>query len=183
MLGMDKVLAQEFSLMSRWCRLKLRFILKRWSVVVTVFLVCIQSSYAQTKQDLVGIWKAYELLTDRFYINLENDSIRFFNKGDQSNISRDSFSPMIEAARSVTIRFLSDSSYIVDLMGRIETGRYHHDQENFQLILHTNNTSIRDTLRFSPAGLMEFDMTDEYETRRFIFKRSAYSPESGILKD
>lgn len=180
---MCKVLAHEYSLMSRWCRLKHRFILKRWSVVVTLFLVCTQSSYAQNKQDLVGIWKAYELLTDRFYINLENDSIRLFNKEDQSNVCKDSFSSMIEAARRVTIRFLSDSSYIVDLMGMIETGSYHHDQENFQLILHTNNTSIRDTLRFSPAGLIEFDMTDAYETKRFIFKRSAYSPESGILKD
>jgi hypothetical protein len=114
--------------------------------------------------------------TDRLFINFQTDSIYLFDKDDQEKYSTNELKHKLiqdfALFSQYTIRFERDSTYTIDFMGQIVKGFYKFNPELSQIsIQESGNTVKSDTLKLTSKGLMEHDMSDDYEKKIMTFKR------------
>ena len=125
---------------------------------------------------IAGEWKLLEMNTDRLFINFQTDSIYLFDKDDQEKYSTNELKHKLiqdfALFSQYTIRFERDSTYTIDFMGQIVKGFYKFNPELSQIsIQESGNTVKSDTLKLTSKGLMEHDMSDDYEKKIMTFKR------------
>ncbi len=148
----------------------------RLILVLMLSLTSKEGIMCQVPSNLIGEWNIFEMTTDRFYKNFEKDSVYLFLKEDRENIQTNE----VKSAITQTFYFFSkmsltieqDNTILMNLPG-MTTSKEKFTYNPKLSILSFSTGNKLDTLKLTENGLLNFDMSDEYEKKIISYKHKS----------
>jgi hypothetical protein len=149
-------------------------VMKKQILVLILSIIATENILCQANTKIVGEWRIFEMTSDRFYKNFETDSIYLFSKEDQENFKNPAIRKNITHITSMlsnnSIIIESDSVLVFNFTGMPAIKeKFTYDSE--QSILYIGIPPNSNSLKLAKNEILELDLSDEYETNKFTFKR------------